>query len=335
MFFSTRMKKITLGLTAVIAAGIIAGCGSSDKPAGNETKKQAKVGIVQLVEHNALDAANKGFVEGLKKRGYEEGKNISFDRQNAQADQSNLQNIAQRFVNNKVDLIYAIATPAAQTVANVTNSIPIVGSAITDYESAKLVASNAKPGRNVTGTSDMNPIKEQIDLLIKLCPNAKTIGSIYCSSEVNSEIQIKAMRAYAESKGLKVETATISTVNDIHQAAQSLISKVDAFYEPTDNVISSAMPTLASITNEAKKPIIVGEPNQVKNGGLATYGIDYYKLGMQSGEMAADIIDGKKKPADMPIQTAKELKVTINQKNADALGIKIPESLLKDAEIIK
>ena len=335
MFFSTRMKKISLGLTAVIAAGIIAGCGSSDKPAGNETKKQAKVGIVQLVEHNALDAANKGFVEGLKKRGYEEGKNISFDRQNAQADQSNLQNIAQRFVNNKVDLIYAIATPAAQTVANVTNSIPIVGSAITDYESAKLVASNAKPGRNVTGTSDMNPIKEQIDLLIKLCPNAKTIGSIYCSSEVNSEIQIKAMRAYAESKGLKVETATISTVNDIHQAAQSLISKVDAFYEPTDNVISSAMPTLATITNEAKKPIIVGEPNQVKNGGLATYGIDYYKLGMQSGEMAADIIDGKKKPADMPIQTAKELKVTINQKNADALGIKIPESLLKDAEIIK
>ena len=335
MFFSTRMKKITLGLTAVIAAGIIAGCGGGDKPAGNETKKQAKVGIVQLVEHNALDAANKGFVEGLKKRGYEEGKNISFDRQNAQADQSNLQNIAQRFVNNKVDLIYAIATPAAQTVANVTNSIPIVGSAITDYESAKLVASNAKPGRNVTGTSDMNPIKEQIDLLIKLCPNAKTIGSIYCSSEVNSEIQIKAMRAYAESKGLKVETATISTVNDIHQAAQSLIGKVDAFYEPTDNVISSAMPTLASITNEAKKPIIVGEPNQVKNGGLATYGIDYYKLGIQSGEMAADIIDGKKKTADMPIQTAKELKVTINQKNADALGIKIPESLLKDAEIIK
>ena len=335
MFFSTRMKKITLGLTAVIDAGIIAGCGGGDKPAGNETKKQAKVGIVQLVEHNALDAANKGFVEGLKKRGYEEGKNISFDRQNAQADQSNLQNIAQRFVNNKVDLIYAIATPAAQTVANVTNSIPIVGSAITDYESAKLVASNAKPGRNVTGTSDMNPIKEQIDLLIKLCPNAKTIGSIYCSSEVNSEIQIKAMRAYAESKGLKVETATISTVNDIHQAAQSLIGKVDAFYEPTDNVISSAMPTLATITNEAKKPIIVGEPNQVKNGGLATYGIDYYKLGMQSGEMAADIIDGKKKPADMPIQTAKELKVTINQKNADALGIKIPESLLKDAEIIK
>ena len=336
MFFSKKLKKIALGLTAVIAAGMIAGCGGGNKPAdSNGAKKQAKVGIVQLVEHSALDAANKGFVEGLKKRGWEEGKNVTYDRQNAQADQSNLQNIAQRFVNNKADLIYAIATPAAQTVANVTSTIPIVGSAITDYESAKLVASNSKPGRNVTGTSDMNPIKEQIDLLIKLCPKAKTIGSIYCSSEVNSEIQIKAMKAYAESKGLKVETATISTVNDIHQAAQSLIGKVDAFYEPTDNVISSAMPTLASITTEAKKPVIVGEPNQVKNGGLATYGIDYYKLGVQSGDMAADILDGKKKPADMPIQTAKELKVTINQKNADALGIKIPDDVLKGAEIIK
>ena len=335
MFLSKKMKKIALGLTAVLAAGMIAGCGGGDKPAANDSKKQAKVGIIQLVEHNALDAANKGFVEGLKKRGYVEGKNISFDRQNAQADQSNLQNISQRFVNNKVDLIYAIATPAAQTAANVTNSIPIVGSAITDYVGAKLVSSNEKPGRNVTGTSDMNPIKEQIDLLIKLCPNAKTIGSIYCSSEVNSEIQIKAMKAYAESKGLKVETATISTVNDIHQAAQSLIGKVDAFYEPTDNVISSAMPTLASITNEAKKPIIVGEPNQVQNGGLATYGIDYFKLGIQSGDMAADILDGKAKPADMPIQTAKELKVTINQKNADALGIKIPEEILKGADVIK
>ena len=335
MFMSKQLKRISVGLAAVLAAGMIAGCGGGDKPANKDAKKTAKVGIVQLVEHNALDAANKGFVEGLKKRGYEEGKNITFDRQNAQADQSNLQNIAQRFINNKSDLIYAIATPAAQTVANLTKDIPIVGSAITDYEGAKLVKSNAKPGGNVTGTSDMNPIKEQIDLLIKLVPTAKTIGCVYCSSEVNSEVQVKAMKAYAESKGLKVETATISTVNDIQQAAQSLVGKVDAFYEPTDNIIASAMPTLASITDPAKKPVICGEPNMVKAGGLATYGIDYFKLGAQSGDMAADILDGKKKPADMAVQTAKELKVTINQKNADALGIKIPEDVLKGAEIAK
>ncbi len=336
MLKSKKWKRIVMGVTAVLAAGLIAGCGGGGGQKKTEDgKKMYKIGIVQLVEHNALDAANKGFVDGLKKRGYEEGKNIEIDRQNAQADQSNLANISQRFISNKSNLICAIATPAAQTVANATKDIPIVGTAITDYESAKLVKSNAKPGGNVTGTSDMNPVKEQIDLLMKLCPNAKTVGVIYCSSEVNSEVQVKAMKAYAETKGLKVETATISTVNDIQQAAQSLIGKVDAFYAPTDNVLASAMPTLLSVTDPAKKPVICGEENMVKAGGLATYGIDYYKLGLQTGDMGADILDGKKKPADMPIQTAKDLKASVNKKNADALGVKIPDDVMKSAEVIQ
>lgn len=181
----------------------------------------------------------------------------------------------------------------------------------------------------------MSPIKEQIDLLIKLFPNAKTIGTVYSSSEINSEIQVKAMTAYAKSKGLTVKTATISTVNDIQQATQSLTDKVDVFYEPTDNVIASAMPTLIAITNAAKLPVICGEPNMVKKGGLATYGIDYYKLGLQTGHMAADILDGKKKPADMPIESAKDLKITINKKNAALLGITLPADLTKDADIIE
>ena len=332
MFMSKKIKLLTLGLAAALSVGIIAGCGSQN--AANNDKKNFKIGIVQLVEHNALDAANKGFVDGLKERGYEEGKNITIDRQNAQADQSNLQNIGQRFVNDKVDLICAIATPAAQTVANLTKDIPIVGTAITDYEGAKLVASNNAPKGNVTGTSDMNPVKEQIDLLMKLCPNAKTIGTIYCSSEVNSEVQVKAMKEYAESKGLKVEIATISTVNDIQQAAQSLVGKVDVFYEPTDNIIASAMPTLTAITDPAKKPVICGEPNMVKAGGLATYGIDYYKLGVQTGLMAADILEGKAKPADMAIQLAKDLKVTVNKANAAALGITIPDDVLNGADVL-
>ena len=336
MMKGKKWKHLIMGVTAVLTAGIIAGCGGGGGQKKTEDgKKMYKVGIVQLVEHNALDAANKGFVDGLKKRGYEEGKNIEIDRQNAQADQSNLANISQRFISNKANLICAIATPAAQTVANATKDIPIVGTAITDYESAKLVKSNAKPGGNVTGTSDMNPIKEQVDLLMKFCPNAKTVGVIYCSSEVNSEVQVKAMKEYAASKGLKVETATISTVNDIQQAAQSLVSKVDAFYAPTDNVLASAMPTLLSVTDPAKKPVICGEENMVKAGGLATYGIDYYKLGLQTGDMGADILDGKKKPADMPIQTAKDLKASVNKKNAEALGVKIPDDLKKSAEIVE
>ncbi|MDY6268185.1 MAG: ABC transporter substrate-binding protein [Selenomonadaceae bacterium] len=331
---SKKMKLLSLGVATVFAAGVFAGCGGSQQ-AGSSSGKTYKVGVVQLVEHNALDAANKGFVDGLKERGYEQGKNVEFDQQNAQADQSNLQNIAQRFVSGKMDLICAIATPAAQTVANATKDIPIVGTAITDYVGAKLAASNEKPGANITGTSDMNPIKEQIDLLLKIKPDAKTIGTIYCSSEVNSEVQIKAMQEYAESKGLTVKVATISTVNDIQQAAQSLVGSVDAFYEPTDNIIASAMPTLVAITDAAKLPIICGEPNMVKAGGLATYGIDYYKLGVQTGHMAADILDGKSKPADMSIEMAKDLKVTVNKSDAARLGITLPEDVLKDADVIE
>ena len=331
---SKKMKLLSLGVATVLAAGIFAGCGGSQQ-AGSSSGKTYKIGVVQLVEHNALDAANKGFVDGLKERGYEQGKNVEFDQQNAQADQSNLQNIAQRFVSGKMDLICAIATPAAQTVANATKDIPIVGTAITDYVGAKLAASNEKPGGNITGTSDMNPIKEQIDLLLKIKPDAKTIGTIYCSSEVNSEVQIKAMQEYAESKGLTVKVATISTVNALQQAAQSLVGSVDAFYEPTDNIVASAMPTLVAITDPAKIPVICAEPNMVKAGGLATYGIDYYKLGVQTGHMAADILEGKSKPADMSIEMAKDLKVTVNKADAARLGLTLPEDVLKDADIVE
>ena len=331
---SKKMKLLSLGVATVLAAGVFAGCGGSQQ-AGSSSGKTYKIGVVQLVEHNALDAANKGFVDGLKERGYEQGKNVEFDQQNAQADQSNLQNIAQRFVSGKMDLICAIATPAAQTVANATKDIPIVGTAITDYVGAKLAASNEKPGGNITGTSDMNPIKEQIDLLLKIKPDAKTIGTIYCSSEVNSEVQIKAMQEYAESKGLTVKVATISTVNDLQQAAQSLVGSVDAFYEPRDNIVASAMPTLVAITDPAKIPVICAEPNMVKAGGLATYGIDYYKLGVQTGHMAADILEGKSKPADMSIEMAKDLKVTVNKADAARLGLTLPEDVLKDADIVE
>ena len=331
---SKKMKLLSLGVATVFAAGVFAGCGGSQQ-AGSSSGKTYKIGVVQLVEHNALDAANKGFVDGLKERGYEQGKNVEFDQQNAQADQSNLQNIAQRFVSGKMDLICAIATPAAQTVANATKDIPIVGTAITDYVGAKLAASNEKPGGNITGTSDINPIKEQIDLLLKIKPEAKTIGTIYCSSEVNSEVQIKAMQEYAESKGLTVKVATISTVNDLQQAAQSLVGSVDAFYEPTDNIVASAMPTLVAITDPAKIPVICAEPNMVKAGGLATYGIDYYKLGVQTGHMAADILEGKSKPADMSIEMAKDLKVTVNKADAARLGLTLPEDVLKDADIVE
>ena len=330
MHIPRKFKALAIGASLLAASFGFAGCGGQ-----SADTKDIKIGIVQLVEHNALDAASKGFVDGLKERGFEEGKNITIDRQNAQADQSNLQNIAQRFVSAKMNLICAIATPSAQSMANATHDIPIVGTAITDYVGAKLVASNEKPGGNVTGTSDMSPIKDQIDLLLKIAPETKTIGVIYCSSEVNSEVQVKAITEYAESRGLKVRTATISTVNDIQQAANSLVGDVDAFFEPTDNVMASAVPTLLAITDPAKKPVFCSEDNWVKAGALATYGVDFYKLGKQAGNMAADILEGKAKPADMAIEMPKDLKVCINKTNAEKLGIKIPDDVLKDAEIVE
>lgn len=330
LFTSKKMKALTAGVLLTLSMGLLGGCGS-DSSEGKD--KKANVGIVQLVEHSALDAANKGFVDGLAAKGFKEGQNITFDRQNAQADQSNLQNIAHRFVSNKVDLVCAIATPAVQTMANATADIPIVATAVTDYEVAKLVKSNEKPGTNVTGTTDMNPVEDQLELLLKLAPETKVIGTVYSSSEVNSQLQVDLLKKAAAAKGITVKEATVSTVNDIQQAARSLVGEVQAVYVPTDNVLASAMPTLTAITQEAKLPVICGEGGMVKAGGLATLGIDYYKLGVQTGEMAADILNGKAKPAEMPIQSQKEFTVIINKKYADAIGLSIPEDVLKGAQI--
>ena len=331
-----KLSKKFAAAAMVAALALVAGCGGGEKKAeAPKAAAKVNVGIVQLVEHAALDAANKGFVDGMKAKGYEEGKNVTYDRQNAQADQSNLQNISQRFVNNKVNLIYAIATPAAQTVANATSDIPIVGSAITDYKTAKLVKDNNKPGTNVTGTTDMNPVAAQLDLLTKIVPNAKTVGTIYCSSEVNSQLQIDILKEAAKKKNIVIKEATVSTVNDIQQAARSLVGKVDALYIPTDNILASAMPTLTVVTEEAKLAIICGEENMAKAGGFATLGVDYYKLGVASGEMAAEILSGKAKPQDMAIQAQKEFKVMINQKNADKVGIKVPAEMLTGADVVK
>ena len=330
---NSKIKALAAGLMLTLALGVM-GCGGDKKEAPKKAEK-VNVGIVQLVEHAALDAANKGFVEGLASKGYKEGQNITYDRQNAQADQSNLQNIAHRFVNNKVNLICAIATPAAQTVANVTSDIPIVATAVTDYKTAKLVKDNAKPGTNVTGTTDMNPVEQQLDLLLKVVPNAKSVGTIYCSSEVNSQLQVDILKKAATAKGVTIKEATVSNVNDIQQAARSLVGKVQAIYVPTDNVLASAMPTLVSVTEEAKLPVICGEGGMVKAGGLATLGVDYYKLGFQAGEMAADILSGKSKPADMGIQAQKEFKAMVNLKEAEKIGLKVPEDVLKGAELVK
>ena len=321
-------KGIALALTAA-ALLAFTGCGSN----GTTSNGEYKVGVVQLVEHPALDAANKGFVDALKEKGLAE--KIAFDQQNAQADQSNLNSIAQRFVSDRKNLILAIATPAAQSMANATHDIPILGTAITDYEAAKLVKSNQKPSGNVSGTSDMNPVEQQVDLILQVIPNAKTIGTIYSSSEVNSQIQVEKMKAYAATKGIKVEEVTVSNVNDIQQAAQNLVSQhVDAVYVPTDNVVASAMSNLVAITDPAKIPVFGGEDNHVKGGALMSLSVDYYKLGYQTGLMAAKILTGEAKVEDMPIEMQKEFKLVVGKEKLEKLGITLPEDLMNKATMI-
>lgn len=323
------MKYTAAALAAAAVLGL-AGCGGSEKKA--DASGKTDIAIVQLMQHGSLDAANKGFLDALAENGYGPDK-INVDQQNAQGDQSNLKSITARFKSADPDLICAIGTPAAQSVANEITKTPIVGIAITDYVQAKLVKSNDAPGTNVTGASDMNPVSAPIDLAIKILPHAKTAGLLYCSSEMNSEVQANEMKAYAESRGLAVETRTISSVNDIQQAAESLVGSVDFLYIPTDNVIASSVPTLTKVTDAAKIPVFAAYEQAAKEGALAAVSVDYYRLGKQAGAMAAKILKGEAKPETTPVETQKDLIVVINQKSAEALGITIPEDVAKTAQM--
>jgi putative tryptophan/tyrosine transport system substrate-binding protein len=319
------MKKVISVLLTLCLAGLLFAGGSKDRTSSGS--KILKIGIVQLVEHPALDGAYKGFVDGLAAAGYVDGTNIKIDYQNAQGEQANCVTIAQKLINDSDDLILAIATPAAQAVANLTKNIPILITAVTDPESAKLVKSNTLPGTNVSGTSDLTPCAEQINLLKKIVPSAKIVGMLYCSSEQNSIFQINLAKEACNKIGLTYIDATVSSSNEIQQVTQSLVGKVDAIYCPTDNMIAAGMATVAMVANQNKIPVICGEDGMVKAGGLATYGINYYELGKQTAVMAVEILKNGKRPSEMPIQYLTTCDLSINQETAKKIGITIPADL--------
>ncbi|GHU51642.1 ABC transporter substrate-binding protein [Clostridia bacterium] len=312
---------LVLGLTACAKQ-----TATEATPAVSSTKVP-EIGIIQLVEHPALSLARDGFVKALADNGYTDGATVKLNIQVGSGDTSNLSTIADQFVGNKVDLIFAIATPAAQSVAGKTQTIPILGTAITDYETAGLVDSIQTPGRNVSGTSDMNPVTDQIDLLLQFVPDCETIGFLYNSSEDNSKFQIDIAKEYAESKGLKWKEITVANSNDVQQAVTSIVTDVDAIYLPTDNVFASTMPTVYSVTVASKTPVIGSEAAHVENGALATLGINYYDIGYQTGLMAIEVLRGGKDVSDMPIQYPKDFSYLINGDTADALGIAVPPEL--------
>ena len=291
------------------------------------------IGVLQYMEHGALDAAYEGFIAGLAEEGYIEGENIKIDLKNAQGDLTTAQTIANQYVSDDVDMMFAIATQAVQSAYNATKEIPILMTAVTDPVEAGVVKDWNQSGTNVTGTSDLTPVAKQMELITELVPEAKTVGVIYTTSEVNSEVQVKMAEEAASNLGLQVIRVGVTTVNDIPQAVASVIDKVDAMYAPTDNLIASSMPVLWNVCLDKKVPIVAGVDTMVIDGGIATEGIDYYQLGYETGLMAAQVLEGKD-PSTMPINTLQNTTLIVNQKNAEAIGLSIPDSILKGAEII-
>lgn len=283
--------------------------------------KTYQIGILQLTQHPALDAANEGFVKALDDAGIA----YELDQQNASGDQSVCQTVASKFANDGKDLILAIATPAAQAMAGAVSDTPVLITAVTDPAESGLVENNEKPGGNVTGTSDLTPVKEQIDLLKQILPEAKTIGILYCSAESNSEIQAQMAREAIQAAGMESKDFTVSSSNEIQTVVQSMVGKVDAVYAPTDNTIAAGMTTVAMVANDNKLPVICGESGMVNSGGLATYGIDYYQLGYMTGEQAVKILTEGASPADMPIEylKAEKCELTVNEETANTLGIDV------------
>ncbi|OQO78671.1 ABC transporter substrate-binding protein [Enterococcus gallinarum] len=320
-----KMKKwITTGLLATTLGLGLAACGNTNN-ATEDGKKT--VGILQLVEHGSLDAAYEGFKEGLAEGGYKEGENLTLEYQNAQNSQDNLKSMSEKLVKNSPDLLLGIATPAAVSLANETTDIPIVVTAVTDLVEAKLADSNEAPGRNITGTSDMVPIDKQIQLLLSIVPDAKTIGIMYNAGEANSKIQADLAEKALKDAGVDVKVLTANTTNDVQQVTTSLAKDVDGIYVPTDNTFASAAAVVGEVAKETKTPIVAGSVEQVEDGALATFGIDYKSLGKQTGELAAKILDGDEKPATTPVETANKLELVVNQEMVTALGID-PESIV-------
>lgn len=316
-----KVNKLLALLMALTLVFVMAGCKKE------EEKEGYKIGILQQLEHQALDAATEGFKQALIDLLGEE--NVDFDYQNAQNEPTNCASIATKFVNDKdMDLIMANATTALQSAAAATSEIPIVGTSITDYVSAGVVDSNDVPGRNVTGASDLAPIDQQIDLLIKLCPEAKTVGIIYTSSEANSVFQAEKAEEIMKEKNLDVKVYTVSDSNDIQAVVTTAVGEVDVIYIPTDNNMADNMEIVKNITVPAKLPVITGEENMCSVGGLATLSISYYSMGYSAGKMAYEILVNGADPAEMPIQYAEEVTLKYNKEIAGLIEWEIPSDMI-------
>jgi len=311
-----------IGMCALVLA-LVAPAAAQDK--------MITIGISQIVEHPALDAARQGFIDALAKHGYVEGKNVTYDIQIAQGNMATANSIAKALVGKKVDLIHSIATPTSQACVNATKEIPIIISSVTDPVGAGLVESLERPGGNVTGTTDRSPVDRQVDLILEIVPNLKKLGFIYNSGEDNSISSLNQLKEECAKRGIEVVEATVSNSSGVFMAAKSLVGRVDAIHIPTDNTVVSAFESVVKVCEDNKIPLFAADIDSVPRGAIAALAIDYYRLGLQSGEMAVRVLQGAD-PATMPVETLKDLKLYVNTQAAERMGAKLPEAVVKRAD---
>ena len=310
------MKKILVLIS--ISIMLVLSCGNEGKKnenTGKESKDNFKIGITQIVAHPALDSAREGFKDAIK----ESGLNVTFDEKNANGEVATANMIANNFVTEKVDLIYAIATSTAQSAAQATNKLPVVFSAITDPEAAGLIK------ENVTGISDRVNVKQQLELLLKLDSKIKKVGVIYNSSEQNSKVQVDDLKKAASKLGITIVEKSVTQVSEIPQASEALVRESDALYLPTDNLVASVVNLITEKATAAKK---------VKGGALITQGIDYYEMGKEAGKIAVEILKNGKKPSEIKFKKMDLNDIVINNKTLAAIGICLPEDIKSKAKTI-
>ncbi|MGN1133466.1 MAG: ABC transporter substrate binding protein [Oscillospiraceae bacterium] len=318
------VKRIAcLALSMTMAGACLAGCGSNKDDTETAEKKTYKIGICQLVQHEALDAATQGFKDALTEK---LGDKVTFDEQNASGEATNCTTICSKFVSDKVDLILANATGALTAASQATADIPIVATSITDYATALDIKDwTGKTGFNVTGTSDLAPLEEQANMIKELVPDAKKVGIIYCSAENNSKYQATEITKYLKELGLEAKEYTFVDTNDVTAVTKQAAADCDAIFAPTDNTVASNGPAINNVLEPAKVPLIAGEEGICEKCGIATLSIDYHDIGYKAGEMAYEILVNGKDPADMEIEYAKDLTKKYMPERCKALGITVPD----------
>ncbi|MCI7551824.1 MAG: ABC transporter substrate-binding protein [Actinomycetaceae bacterium] len=329
------MALSTRKLAALVAGAALALAGCSSDPKGDASQTPStssaqdsySIGIAEFVSHPSLDASIAGFKAAIADAGLD----VTYDEQNSQGDQGTAASIASKFASQDLDLVLAVATPIAQAVAQNVVDVPVLFTAVTDPEAAQLVASNEQPGANVTGTTDLNPVADQIALVKRVLPEAKKVGVIYSSGEVNSEVQVVLAKEEAQKQGLEIVEKTITNSSEVSQAAQAL-GDVDAIYVPTDNIVVSALDSVVQVAEATQTLLVVGEASSVEKGGALTFGLNYEDLGRQTGEMAVEILTQGADPATMAVQAQQNPQLVVNPAAAERMGITLPQDLLDEAD---